>query len=167
MELRGDTHMQNNLLNQRLVAVCRDGTPEEHSGKDRHRRRHPHLGALHLDIQFIGLHLTQLDATLTDHLFLNLLGVLSHLGLPLGDGAFINAKSEHNRLGWTSGGKQSQDEGHDPSRVFETIERCPGCFSERLVTGMADVTPLFIRMNTGCASFFWMTETSPQRIDNE
>jgi hypothetical protein len=101
-------------------------------------------GHLHLNIQLIGLPLTQVDLTLTDDLFLYLFGMLSRFGLLIRNGAFIQAKGKENRLHRASGGKQSEHQGHHPRRVFESIQRRPDGLREGLFARMAFVAALFV-----------------------
>src|SRR5262249_41641316 len=52
--------------NQRLVAVPANRAPQPEAREDTHRRRDPDRAGLGLGIQFVSLHLAQIDVSLAD-----------------------------------------------------------------------------------------------------
>ena len=82
---------------QRHVAVLADFTTEPQAGLHRHGHRHPHHGALFLDPNLVGLNLSEITRLLHQKL-VDGLTLTAGSGPPMGNCAFIESKSRHNRL---------------------------------------------------------------------
>ena len=117
--------------------------------------RDPERPSLGFGVHLIGLDLADIDCALADDLLLYRFGMRSSFGLPIGDGAFIEAKGKDHRRNRTATGEQRQHDPDQPERMFQAKERRAGGLREGLATGMADVAAFFERMDataSACAT---------------
>src|SRR5262249_40584720 len=87
---------------QLLITLPRDCAAQPETRKDCQGCGEPDRSSLGLGIQLIGLNLSKLQGALTDQLGMHLFGMLAGFELPIGNAAFIKAKSEHNRWDGTA-----------------------------------------------------------------
>ncbi len=84
-------------------------------------------------------------------MLMHLVRVLSSALQPGSDGAFMEAKDSHNRLGWTAMGQQEQHNRDQIDRVMQTIERRSGAGGKGCSTGFAAIAVLFLAMDGNVA----------------
>jgi hypothetical protein len=84
LEQRRCTNLADDLPHERAIPLRCECAPHEQARKDADRCGHPKRAALDLDIQFISLHLSEVDLPLANQLLLNSFGVPPGLALPEG-----------------------------------------------------------------------------------
>jgi hypothetical protein len=127
-----------------------DFSAQPQTSRDHQRNTHPEDGALSLDPQFIGLYLSQAAWSL-DQIFMHLLRMLPPLLPPVLDRSLIKAEGGENRLDWAPVRKQGHDQRDDIGGFPQAVKENPGRRAERLATLAANVTAVFLGMQTDAA----------------
>lgn len=128
----------NDWLDQCRITVPTDRTPEPQSRKDTHRGGNPDRSSLCFGVQLIGLNLAKLDLAGTNKLFMDLLGMRSGFGVPIGNRPFIEAKCKHDRWDWATTTEQCKDNTHEPEWMLEAEQRCAVGLSKGFLARMTD-----------------------------
>jgi hypothetical protein len=115
-------HNGEKLVNHSSVSGLTDNTAEPETTLDRHGHSHPNRAALHFDLDFIGLDLTQIQLLLLDDFFMYGLAVFTRQSFPLLDRSFVESKNCHDCRDRTSIGQQTYDLDHDVWVCVQTIE---------------------------------------------
>ena len=146
------THLADETVNQALVTRPCYFALQEQTRAHTHSGCHPDSTPLRLDPQFINLHLTQGNLTITNNRRLNVLGMGAGFAQPIGERALRNAERCDHCLDGTPVRQKGQDECHDPLRIFQVIQRCALGFGESGTAGVTLVAPFRMGMHADTTS---------------
>ena len=138
------------LLDQFAVSMLTNFSTQPQSGRDHHGHSHPDDRALHLDAQFIGLHLAQ-GPRLLDQMLMHLLRVLAAFLNPVLDRSLIEAEGGDNRLHRAAKREQVDNQRDDIAWFSQAVENRSCCGTERRAALPADVAAVFLGMHTNVA----------------
>jgi hypothetical protein len=85
-----------------LISPQRDSAPNEQPREGTQGGGEPSGLPLQLCLQFISLHLGQLDRFATHELTLHTFSMVTRFHMPIGHGVFINTECVNNSRNWTS-----------------------------------------------------------------
>jgi hypothetical protein len=142
---QGDgSHLVNQTLDQFQVSLGADDPTQPQSARNHHDHPHPDDPTLSFDFDFIGLHLLQIQLTLSDHMLMHRLTMLTGPLPPPFDRPFIKTEGDHNRLHRTAIGQQGQHQQHGHRLCFQPVENSAFAHTEGFITDLA-VAPFFFK----------------------
>src|SRR5512135_1171520 len=143
----GPTDHPHDGQDQGQVTVEADHPAQPEPRRDGHRQSHPEPPGHHLDVQLIGLDVTQLDLTAQDVMLVEALPVPARSIAPGGDGPLVEPEGGDDRLQRTAMAEQGQHDDHQLGRLLEAVERGVVSSGEGPITGGTAVTPLLATVN--------------------
>src|SRR5262245_45764225 len=118
---------------------------------DGHGHGHPATPALALGIQFVGLDMLQVQRVIFQEVVVKVLAVSCGLGLPVGDGSFVEVKGGDDGLEGATVGQQGDDEDEQGGVLVEAIEGRALGGGEGLAAGSAAVALFLVGVHRDVA----------------